>query len=426
MKKIGIILALSAVAVFFLVAYSHAKLQPYYSGDAISFNNKIVVASTNSSNLEVFTLDGNTLTKTLELSNPNNFLALNNGYSDLKLSVENGHLYVYAVAQYSLYKYDISSLHSAILEKQVKNNFWEWYQRVDRFGNDLATVSDKGVKIYNDNLDIVNSYNFSVSGPYSVRSNGSLQYLFGINDNNIEVFDRYSRSVVSKIPLTFTDNGNNHKVYYDNISNEIYAIDDIYTKKFTLDGKLLASFKHLDQPGYEVESTYANPYFYFSNGMGVVKMSKDNFKVASYAYTTEVGGPQGWAMSLKVVNTDRGDVVVVFNGSNILLLNSNLKPIDSIKSNIYVASTSANENLFINLNHNFGIVGSTVTVSGGGFWSQEPLLIKFGTAGFSAQTDSHGRFSSDLITPNFKPGYYDIKVTGTNSLLTYSTSIEVK
>ncbi|MFA5131092.1 MAG: hypothetical protein WC467_01580 [Patescibacteria group bacterium] len=426
MKKISFILGLSALAVFFLVANSHSQLQAYYSGDAVNYNNSVVVASVNSGKLEVFKLENDSLVKTLELNNFSSVFNINESYSDLKLSIEDGRLYVYAVSQYTLYKYDISPLSSAQLVKQVKNNYWEWYQRVDRLGNDIATLSEKGIKIYNTNLDVVDSYNFSAKNPYSIRSNGSQQYLFAIDNNNIEVYDRGSRTIVRTIPLDFIYQNNNHKAYYDVVSNNIFAIDDTFTKKFDLNGNLLASFRHLEQPGYDVESTYGNPYFYFSNGLGVVKMNKETFKVAAYAYTTDSGGPQGWAMGLKVVNTDQGDVLVVFNGSNILLLNSNLKKISSVKSNTYAVSSSANENLYLNLNHNFALVGGAVTVSGGGFWSQEPLLIKFGTAGFSAQTDNRGRFSTDLTTPNFKPGYYDIKVTGANSLLTYSTSIEVK
>ncbi len=426
MKKIGIIIAFAAISIFFLVGKTNSKLQAYYSGDAVNFNNTVVFTSTNSGKLEVFQMENNVISKTQELYNYNGVFNINDSFADAKLSIENGHLYVYAVSQYTLYKYDISSLTNAQLVKKSSNTYWEWYQRVDRLGDNIATISEKGIKIFNSDLQVIDSYNFAVGNPYSIRSNASQQYIFAIDNDKIKVYDRNSRNIVREIPFNFVYKSNNHRAYYDILRNEIYAIDDSYTRKFDLSGNQLATFKHLEQPGYEVDSTYGNPYFYFSNGMGVVKMTKDNFKVAKYTFTNEIGGPQGWAMGLKVVNTDNGDVIVVFNGSNIILLDQNLKKIDSIKSTVTTVNNSANENLFLILNHDLSLGGSPLTVSGGGFWSQEPLTITLGDGNFSAQANSSGRFSKEIITPSLRMGRYDVKVTGVNSGLTYSTSIEIR
>lgn len=426
MKKIGIIIAFVAISLFFIIGKTNSKLQTYYSGDAVSFNNTVVFVTTNSGKMEIFQMENNIISKTLELNNYNGLFNINDGYSDAKLSVENGALYVYAVSQYTLYKYDISSLTNAQLVKRSSNTYWEWYQRVDRLGDNIATFSQKGVKIYNSDLQVIDSYNFSVGNPYSLRSNGSKQYVFALDNDLIKVYDRNSRTIVREIPFSFVYKSNNHKAYYDISRNEIYAIDDSYTKKFDLSGNLLATFKHLEQPGYEVDSTYDNPYFYFSNGMGVVKMTKDTFKVSKYVFTNEIGGPQGWAMGLKVVNTDKGDVVVVFNGSNIILLDQNLKKIDSIKSTAAEPSKMASENLFLLLNRELSLGGSPLTVSGGGFWAQEPLTITLGDANFTTQANSSGRFSKEIITPSVRMGRYDVKVIGQNSGLTYSTSIEIR
>lgn len=426
MKKIGIILALSAISLFFLVGKTNSKLQTYYSGDAVNYNNKVVFATVNSGKLEVFQVEDKVVTKTLEMNNYNNVFNTNDGFSDIKLSVEGGGLYVYAVSQYTLYKYNISTLSSAQLVKRSANNYWEWYQRVDRLGDNIATISEKGIKIFNADLQIIDSYNFSVGNPYSIRSNGSQQYIFAVDNDKIKIYDRSTRALVREIPFSFIYKTNNHRAYYDITRNEIYAIDDSYTKKFDLNGNQLGSFKHLEQPGYEVDSTYDNPYFYFSNGMGVVKMTKDDFKLSKYAFTNELGGPQGWAMGLKVVNTASGDVIVVFNGSNIVVLDSNLKKIDSIKSNVTTVMSAPNENLFLILNHYSSLGGTPLTVSGGGFWSQEPLTINLGGTAFSAQADNNGRFSKDITTPSLIQGRYDLKVTGESSKLTYSISVDIR
>jgi len=426
MKKIGIIITFVAISLFFLAGKTNSKLQAYYSGDAVNFNNTIVFTTTNSGKLEIFQMENNVISKTLELNNYNSVFNINDGFSDAKLSLEGGRLYVYAVSQYTLFKYDISSLTNAQLVKRSSNTYWEWYQRVDRLGDNIATISEKGIKIFNSDMQVIDSYNFAVGNPYSIRSNASQQYFFAVDNGMIKVYDRNTRNIVREIPFNFVYKSNNHRAYYDILRNEIYAIDDSYTKKFDLNGNVLATFKHLEQPGYEVDSTYGNPYFYFSNGMGVVKMNKEDFKVAKYAFTNESGGPQGWAMGLKVVNTDKGDVVVVFNGSNIILLDQNLKKIDSIKSNVTAPTNMASENLFLLLNHDLSLGGSPLTVSGGGFWSQEPLTITLGDSSFSAQTNSSGRFSQEIITPSLRMGRYDVKVTGQNSKLTYSTSIEIR
>ncbi len=426
MKKIGIIIALLAISLLFFVGKSDSKLQPYYSGDAVDFNNKVIFATANSGKLEIFKSENKVITKTLEISNYNSLFNINDSYSDLKLSIENGQLFVYAVSKYTLFKYNISDLYSAQLDKRVTNNYWEWYQRVDRFGSNIATVSEKGIKIYNSDLQVIDAYNFTASNPYSIRSNSSQQYLFSVDNDKVRVYDRLSRTVVREMPLDFIYKSNNHRVYFDDNSNEIFAIDDTFTKKFDLNGNLLGSFRHLEHPGYEVDSTYGSSYLYFSNGTGVVKMNRDSFTVADYAYTSMIGGPQGWAMGLKVVNTNNGDVVVVFNGSNIVLLDKNLKTIDSVKSNTYSATVSSNENLSLNLSNYWVTSNAPLTISGTGFWSQEQLLVKFGNAGYEMHADNNGRFSKEITVPVMPVGRYDIKVTGVKSALTYSSSIELK
>jgi hypothetical protein len=155
-------------------------------------------------------------------------------------------------------------------------------------------------------------------------------------------------------------------------------------------------------------------------------MTKEDFKIADYAFTSTAGGAQGWAMGLKVVNTDSGDVLVVFNGSNIILLDKNLNKIDSIKAKSDSAAIYAKENLFLNLNRSWSLVNNPITVSGGGFWANEPLRISLGSNNFSAQTGSNGRFSKEINTPDLKTGYHDIKVTGENSNFTYSISLQIK
>ncbi len=426
MKKIGIFLVASFIVLFFFAARTNSQFQPYYSGDAVSFGDRVVFGTANSGKLEIFKLEGKTISRIMEITNSDPVFKNNINFSDLKLSVENNQLYVYAVSEYTLYKYNLSDLATARLEKKMRNNYWEWYQRVDFLGGRLATFSEKGIKIYNQELEVIDSYNFSIANPYSLRSSGSSQYILALDEGKIKIYDRSSRKVAKEIPFTFSYPDNNHKAYLDVNRQEIYAIDDTYTKKFNLEGKLLGSFKHLDRPGYEVDSTSGNNYLYFSNGMGVVKMTKADFKVADFAFTNLSGGPQGWAMGLKVVNTNQGDILVVFNGSNIILLDKNLNKIDAIKAKTDSQPVFATENLFLNLDRSWALPKTTSTVSGGGYWPNEILDINLANSNVSVSADSRGRFTKTINVPDVKAGQYDIKVTGRSSGATYSISLQVK
>lgn len=427
-KRIALIF-LSAIILTPLVFISSGstKIQPYYSGDAISYRGQLIFGTANSGYLEIFKLNGNDVDLLAKVKDYNPTFNSYNDYSDLKFVSENGSLYVYAISQYTVFKYDFSELNSLTLINKVKNNYWEWYKEIEKLGDSLALISDKGIKIINSNLDVIDSYNFTGVEPYSVASNGDNDKILAIGDSKIKIFDRSSRQVTKEISLNFTSDNKNHKAYLDVLNNKIYAIDDYYAKKFdATTGQLLASFRHLDAIGYGLESTVGNDYVYFSNGLGVVKLNKDKFTVADFVYTTMSGGPQGWAIGLKLVNTDKGDILVVFNSSNIILLDGKLDKIASVKA-IEEADEKPQEGLYLNLNHNSATIGGTVNLTGGGFWANDQLQIFVGATEVKIiNADKNGRFDTSLTIPDVRKEKQDIKVKGFNSGLTYSISFEVK
>jgi len=325
-----VIIAVLAISPWIFTDQSAAKVQAYYSGDAIYYNNQLLVATTNTGYLEIFKLQGQDLLTLVKVKvyNPrfNNY----DDYSDVKMTIEGGQLYIYTASKYTLLKYNFSDLRNLSLIAEKKNNSWNWYYRVDRFGNNMGIVGTHGVDILNSDSEIINSYAFSPEEPFGLRSNGSNNLLFAINDDKIQIYNRETRKIDTEIPLNFSSQEVNHKIYFDAITDNIYAIDDYYAKKFSLDGKLLASFRHLDYPGYEMESSTGNPYVYFSNGTGVVKMNKESFTVNDFAYTSNLDGSGGWAMGLKLVNTDKGDRLVVFNSASIIILNDQLDKLASV------------------------------------------------------------------------------------------------
>jgi hypothetical protein len=408
------------------VRSGQTKVQPYYSGDAISYDNNLIVATANTGYLEVFRLDGKNLNRLIKVKIYNASYNNYDDYGDVKLSVENGSLYVYAVSKYTVFKSDFSDLNRLVLVNKQSNTYWNWYYRVDRYGNEIGLVGKKGVDMIDSNLQVINSFAFSPSEKYGLRSNSSQKFLFGINDGKIQVYDRDSRSISREIALNFSQPETNHKIFFDASDGNLYAIDDYYAKKFSPSGELLASFHHLDAPGYDAESSNGNPYIYFSNGFGVIKMDKEEFKLKDFVYTTNIDASQGWAMGLKLVSDQDGDKIVVFNASNITVLDDGLKKIGSVSAT-EEADGQAAETLFLNYDHGLGSAGSTIKLNGGGYWPNEDLKISFGgTSPVTVKTDNKGRFTADLTIPSLKPQRLDIKVDGSNSGLTYSINFEIK
>ena len=428
---IPVLILVVAASTLMFIKRGHSQVQPYYSGDAVYFNNQLVIGTTNTGYLEIYTLNGGQLNERLKIKSYNTMTGNYDDFSDLKLSVENGDLYVYAVSQYTLFKYDFSDLQTLGLVAKTTNTYWDWYKLVDIYGSGLGTVSDHGVKTFNSALQITDSYNFTPSELYSLRASGSSRYLFGFNGSTLQVYDRYGQAVVREIPVNFNSGASGHKIYFDNNSQTIYLIDDFYTKKYSLDGQLLASFKHLDASGYEVAGLDNEADIYFTNGLGVVKLRKSDLHLDAYAFTTMSGGPQGWAMGLKAVGVDNGTDVVVFNNTNILVLDKNLKKIASVRAS-EAASPSPQEGLYLNLNQNSAASGMAVSLSGGGFWPNENLNINFASQTTSAQADKYGRFNATLIVPvapnNPNPlasSRVDIRVSGLSSNLSYSLGFTI-
>ncbi|MHB8903517.1 MAG: hypothetical protein ACYC40_00200 [Patescibacteria group bacterium] len=427
MKKFLIFLILPLVAVLVFAHDGQSKTKVYYSGDAISFNGDLYISSTNSGSLEILKLENNSLKL---ISKTRIFKAKFNRYDDFydsKLSVENNHLFVYAISGYVFYKYEIVNDKDLALIYNQQNTYWEWYTRVDKFNNNIVTTSDKEVKIWTNDLQVIDSFKVSdKETPYNLRSY-SQNFILDVQNNHLNVYDRINRSNLISIPLNYKESIGNRKTYQDE-NGYIYVVDDYYAKKFNLNGKLLGSFEHLDQPGYDVSASGATDYIYFSNGVGVVKLDKDTMKESAYAFTGGLGGPRGWATGLKSVYND-GDKIVVFNNSNILVLNDKLKKLAS-----YTATeeeeirTYSSENLYLNLNHNSGTALASIELNGGGYFPNEKLIINFGGVKTSTKTDNHGRFEQTLTIPDLGTtfnGGTDIKVDGEASKLSYSISFRI-
>jgi len=426
MKK-RIILAVTLVSLaslFLLVTPSKSRLKSYYSGDAISYRGQIYVASTNTGSLELFRLESDKL-ELLTKIKPYNFRFHSYGdFFDVKLMEENNRLYAYTVSNFTVYKYEVVN-RELVLVDESQNTYWEWYNRVDKFGSDIVTVSAKGIKVFDRDLNVIVAYDFTnVDAPYNVSGPNS-RYFLSMNEtkSTVEMYDKESRSLLRTIPVNFSYSKGNRRAYQDT-AGYIYVVDDFYAKKFDLAGKLIASFRHLDYQGFDVSASGQNNYIYFSNGVGVVKLDKD-MKLVDYAWTGNLGGEAGWAMGLKVVNNG-SDKIVIFNNTNILILNDKLDKLASVSST-ETADDYPLENLYLRLDKPQATVNSDILLSGGGFLPRESLSISFaGNYVKTINADDSGRLSTILKVPSLSLGRYDIKVEGLKSGLHYSISFQVQ
>ncbi len=419
------IVFVSLVALFLVVTPGRSRLKSYYSGDAISYNGKVYIASTNSGSLEVFLLDDNKLDLVAKTKAYNARFNNYDDYFDVKLNIENNRLYAYTVSHYTLYKYELNGSTLNLVQKNT-NTYWEWYNRVDKFGNDIVTVSAKGIKVFNNNLELVVAHDFkNLEAPYNISGSNSRFYInVNESDNKIEVYDRESRTIVNSFPVNFKFDKGNRRAYQD-AAGYIYVVDDYYTKKFDVSGKLLAHFEHLDFQGFDVAASGHNNNIYFSNGVGVVKLNGDTMELLDHAWTGNMGAAAGWAMGLKVVHNN-GDKIIVFNNTNILVLDDKLSKIASLVAT-EESDTYPLENLYLRLDKPRATPNSTVQLSGGGFLPEEQLSISFNEDKLAnIKSDSNGRFSSIISVPNIKVGVYDIKTEGLDSKLHYSISFKIE
>lgn len=446
MKKVFLALLVAAVVVGTTTLPAKTKVRSYYSGDSIVYRDVVVVGSANTESLEVFKLEGQELKKFVDIKPYNSRFNTYDNFFDLKFSEENGRLYVYTISGFSLYKYDISDLETPSLVKVSTNSYWEWYSRVDKFGDDIVTISARGVKVFNRDMEVIDAYDLKNDIPYNIRAAGSDQYIFNINQDQISVFDREARKVTKTINVDYRSASGNRSLYFDPLDESVYVVDDYSAKKFDLNGALKSTFDHSGNPGYDIASS-DNEYLYFSNGLGVVKVAKSNLKLLSSQTTGGLAGTEGWAMGLKVVSNSTGDKVIVFNNSSILVLNDKLAKLAFARAG-EDNRPEVKENLFLRLNTVSAPTNSVINLTGGGYYPNEKLTVNFGNTKVSAQADENGRFKQTLVVPSVSSQAFnntsdvtiasvgtttlvtareraDIKVVGEQSKFNYSISLEV-
>lgn len=436
MKKLLFSIAAAALLVASLAPISGAetKLKSYYSGAVTYYSGNIVIATTNTGAVELFKAEpGQVPVKFASFKSTNLRFNAPTDFYDVALHTENGRLFAYLVDGRSLQKYDISNLKQANRVNRVEDGGWDWFGGVTIVGAKVATIGSNGVKVWNNDMTVVDSYNVKNRGnnTYNISPAGSDKFLFNIFNSSISIFDRDARVEKTTIPLDFKWGSDWFKrsVFNDRLDDAVYVVDDTAVRKINFAGEIEKSFKHTGNLGYDVVPSSDGQSIYFSDGIGVVKLRKSDLAVLNYTYTSDLGMGNGWAMGIRTVNTPEGEQLVVFNSSSIILLDSKLKPIKANRTRLAYVSASEEDSfpeiteaLFLRIDKARAPAGSTVILNGGGYGKYENLTIKFAGVETAVVAGFDGRFTQELIVPA-RPASgsaTDIKVTGATSHYSYN------
>lgn len=401
---------------------THGELRSYYLGDAINFNNSVYIGTTNTDKFELFVLENNELLHKSTVVSPDYKY---DKFYDVKFIKDSNKLYAYLVNGKSMYKYNVTNPMMPKLVEITSDNSWYWFSAIDEFNGQLATIGNKGVKIWNDNMQVINTYNVineESAENISFSQNGT--YIFNIIDGHINVFDTNQRQYILDIELEIDEN-HIRKIYNDTKSSTICVVDAKSIKKYDFNGNLKKEFVHTSHIGYDViEASYGN-YVYFSDGKGIVKVDKNELIPNKWKYTTSLASDGSWAMGMNVVPTGYNDEnIVIFNGSNILVLDNNLEMIDYIEAT--EEDNRPKEALFLKLDKNRGVGGSLIALRGGGFIPNDTLTIEFANNTTTLEADENGRFNKIIGVPNVLPTKTDIKVNGELSGTSYSIAFKIE
>ena len=397
----------------------------YYSGEAISYGNDVVIGTVNSGFAEIFELRGDNLIKTSRIYPQNG----EKDFSDLVFNQKNGRLYLYLVNGRYIYQYDISNSHQPKLIAKTKDNAWDWFYGLSKRGDRILTIGNQGTKVWNQDLQTVNSHpELENKYQYNINFDDTTDYVFNLKENKTEVYEIQGREAVAHSYFNFKGD-HFRKAYYDD-THGLFVVDDDSLGKYwvnDLAGKIVKKkeFKHISDHGYDVDGEDDSRYVYFSDGVGVVKSDKYTLEPVDWLFTTGIGEKQGWAQGLNVVRRSNGkEAIVVFNNNNILVLDSNLEVLDHYDSEKVQGQTY--HELFLALDKGKVESGDSVKLTGGGFGSNETVIITYLDERVGAKTDEKGSFSKRLTMPSVLPTYTSIKAVGQNSGTKRSISIRVK
>lgn len=435
-KLAGLIVVILITAATIVVPLSYGRVKPYYDGDAINYRGRLFICSTNMNRLQLLEANDGHITLLAELTPDKSGHLPGDDFYNCVFHEEGNELFLYAVNGRYLYKYNVNNPQKPELVSRVKDNSWDWFRSVAVFDGRITTAGTKGVKIWNNDLQVIDNLTVKLDNPFNYTL--SRDFLVAVDGAELKMYSLRSREWVNSVSLTVKENGN-RQIYNDSLSSSIYVVDDWAVKQFDFNGNLLNTFKFTGTNGYDIVPSTDGQKLYFSDGIGVVRLNKANLQPEIWSYVRDMGVSDGWSMGLKLVNWQGRDHLVVFNNGAITVLNDQLKKVASYNSTEErpIEQAVYSEPLSLSLDKNRAPIGSEVSLRGTGFLPNESLEIKFLSnpqATSTVVTNNLGRFQKTLtvpqiasgVNPSINPWPTDIRVTGKTSLKTYSINFQIE
>lgn len=434
--KLGWLAVVFLIATVIIVPLTYGRVKPYYQGDVINYRGRLLIASTNMDRLQIIEVNDRQTKLLAELAPDKSGYLSGDDFYNCAFNQENGQLFLYAVNGRYLYKYNTSNPSQPELISKIKDNSWDWFRSVAIFNGRPVTVGTKGIKIWNNDLQVVDSLAVNLDNPFNYTL--SRDFLLAIDGDQLKMYSLQSRQWTKSVNLTINNEGS-RQIYNDQFSSTIYVADDWAVKQFDFEGNLLNSFKFTANNGYDVVPSSDGQKIYFSDGVGVVRLARANLQPQNWTYVKDMGVSDGWSMGLRLVNWQGQDHLVIFNNGAITILNDQMSKIANYHS---VDERSASQPVFseplmLSLDKNRAAVDSQISLQGAGFAANENLEIKFLSnqqATSTVTTDSFGRFQKILTVPAIanqtaytqNPLPTDIKVVGQTSQKNYSINFQIE
>lgn len=428
-KYLILSVSIFVISIVYVAYRAEGEIKPYYSGDAVYVNGKVIFGSMNNDGvLELFQFSNNAIQRGAVIKSSDSLLpkTAKKRVYDFALINDGGKAYVYTAEGKKMSKYDISNINTPVFIKQVVENSGDWYIGLRKYDGRLATIGTKEMKLWNYDLQNIDSFKILNNKSYNIGISDDGKNIFNIGTTSVNIFDTVARRYTTNPGMKIADN-HFRKSYFDVSTRKLYVVDDEKLNAFTLNGDLADSYKHISSNGYDVDAVQGGSYLYMTDGLGVVKLNKFTLDQVKWSYTTNANGKKGgWAMGLNVVGTDSGDKLVVFNNSNIIVMDSNLKVLGSVDAIDESNVAFIEEPLSLRLDRTSGVAATPVLVSGTGYSYNEDLIITFANKTVVTKTDANGRFRISIDIPSVLPTRTDIKVVGKASGLSYSTAFEIR
>ena len=421
----ALLLVLTIVVSIFLTQKAESRSKSYYYGDAINYNGRLIIGSTNMGEGELFELVDNELVKRAHFQSIKDLLTKQDEFFDIAFQVDSGRLYAYLVDGRRLYKYDATDITNPRLVKNVVDNSWDWFMGVEVNDDKIITTGPKMVKVWTNDFIVIDSFQLKSLRQGNIKLSQGRNYIFEISKDVFNIFDTRTRGIIAeKIIVAMGEH--NRIIYNDEKTGMIYLVDDEALKKIDFAGNVQNIFYHISDVGYDVAGLDNRSYIYFSDGIGIVKSSKADLEPISWSFTPSLAAPDGWAIGLVAVAQGSSDKVIVFNNSSIIVFDENLEMIDYYES--IEEELGPREMLFLAVDKDRAAAGSLISLRGGGYGVSEELDIRFESLKESVQTDKDGRFVKIMTVPEVikPPIKTDIKVIGKNTSLTYSISFLIE